>query len=1286
MAEEPNNKLLERMERIGKYEILDHIATGGMGAVYKARDVELDRVVALKVVRETLAKDEKTLERFRREAKASAQLRHENIVAIYDFGEHNGTYFLALEYVRGTDLQDYINRKCRLDPEESRQIIMQATRALIHANERKIVHRDIKPSNFLLAVSDKRVVVKLTDFGLAIRSENDEEFRITRDGTTVGTVDYMSPEQARNSKSVDIRSDIYSLGCTFYHMLAGSAPFARGTLPERLISHMQAPPPDVRKLNKNVPDSLMAIVNRMLAKKPDDRYQTPSELLAALASHEKVVSATAPGAKAGRTTARSPRTEPTVVLETRDLDEESAEPKPVKGTRAKKEPVEPAKENATKAPRVKSGAAGEKLEEEAKIESGEQSIEEPVQTLRTGKKADRWSEGEDEPVRKKLKQTSKKKQPLWVYASGGSLGALALVLVLAVSFGGRKPTPAPAPKEQERERPDPDPVFVIPEAKVVTPPPLVPAIDTSAEKMNTGPLPWPDMVAGTTKADPAALRNEFRGTFTTFHDVPETARKLQVRRLGTTGSTTYRTLAEALAKSDAGGWTVIEIADNGPLCIPVLPVVAGRSILLRGADGYRPLIVWEVPKTADKEMPATSWFSLTQGELVLENLDIVVKWTDEAPATLFDIQEGDFQARECTFSASNKASPGITIVRHRAGSDNAKATRAANTWLRRCYVRGADVTLLNATRTAAALLVEESLIVGQHQPLIDLRQQDDDRFSLHAIRSTLVTGQVLVRWQSASGKRGSPPLHGFVLDSILSRNDPDAALGDMVHLAEGADASRMTWKVANCVYAGWKRLLASADKDIVGDDLDGWRQKWSHRDGDRALVEPWPSNPLSRLDEVSANMFSLPATWPAAYAARTGSGAIGCVVGRLPAEPVAWHKRVFTPVQPPLIPTAAFDQSPVIEPVVDGLYPGEVIDLSVVRDLGEYLHSKFKTVVPAPRVVLHVKGSGIQQTSALRVQGIQNLVIYFVPSRNPKEAPLALEVNPTSFARRAPLIEMSGGNLEIIGARIQLSQVTIVPGIIDVQGGDLTLTRCTLQGPLTSSADGFKALISVRANQAVPATVLLRDNILLSGGLLLHVQDQVQIKARNNLFLSLGDGMLYEGSRSISSSLLHLLDHNTWAVRQTTFRMQAAPGFQPDGPMILHVNSNAFINPFTEDADKGVLLRGFDAAAARGYFQWQGRFNVYDARLHAYFGALDNKGLVKQGLSDWQAAWGSVAEQSPLLFKPGPTTKGIAMDTIAPLFASQLDRLALPSQLSGDPTQAPPGANLVTLGILKKKG
>src|SRR5262249_26689747 len=152
-----------------------------------------------------------------------------NIVRVYDFDHVKDTWFLAMEFVDGIDLHDYVKRKGPLDPEEARQIIVQGCRALRHAYDQDVVHRDIKPSNFLVIKKGSRLLVKLTDMGLA-RTVDEDLFRVTRAGTTVGTLDYMAPEQARDSGAADIRSDLYSLGATWYHLLTGRCPFAAGGL------------------------------------------------------------------------------------------------------------------------------------------------------------------------------------------------------------------------------------------------------------------------------------------------------------------------------------------------------------------------------------------------------------------------------------------------------------------------------------------------------------------------------------------------------------------------------------------------------------------------------------------------------------------------------------------------------------------------------------------------------------------------------------------------------------------------------------------------------------------------------------------------------------------------------------------------------------------------------------------------------------------------------------------------------------------------------------------------
>jgi serine/threonine protein kinase len=267
---------------VGKYEVLEHIASGGMAEVYKARDPEHDRLVALKLLPEHLADNPAILERFRREARSAARLAHKNIVSVYEWGQEESKYFLAMEYVEGKDLHDYITEKNHLDPQEAWVITVQAVRALDHACRQGITHRDIKPSNLLLSFRDgHKLLVKLADFGLA-RELRAGDFRVTKDGTTVGTIDYMAPEQARDSALADVRSDIYSLGCTLYHMLAGQPPFPDGGLGERIYKHLQTEVPDVRLFNRRVPAALWSVMKKMLEKDAADRYQSPEELLRAL--------------------------------------------------------------------------------------------------------------------------------------------------------------------------------------------------------------------------------------------------------------------------------------------------------------------------------------------------------------------------------------------------------------------------------------------------------------------------------------------------------------------------------------------------------------------------------------------------------------------------------------------------------------------------------------------------------------------------------------------------------------------------------------------------------------------------------------------------------------------------------------------------------------------------------------------------------------------------------------------------------------------------------------------
>ena len=266
-------------KNLGKFAIVKKIGSGGMGAVYLAKDTFLDRTVALKILPAEKAENPTLVKRFRSEAKAAALLNDDHIVKVYESGEIDGLNYISMEYIDGIDVSDLIRRKGTVSVKRSIDIIRQIALALQHAYETNIVHRDIKPSNFMIT---REGVVKLADMGLARAIDEATETSITRAGSTVGTVDYMAPEQARNSKAADIRSDIYSLGCAWFHMLTGKPPYHEGSVTNKLQAHAISPIPDLRKLNENVPMGVVAIISQMMAKKPEERYQTPKALLADL--------------------------------------------------------------------------------------------------------------------------------------------------------------------------------------------------------------------------------------------------------------------------------------------------------------------------------------------------------------------------------------------------------------------------------------------------------------------------------------------------------------------------------------------------------------------------------------------------------------------------------------------------------------------------------------------------------------------------------------------------------------------------------------------------------------------------------------------------------------------------------------------------------------------------------------------------------------------------------------------------------------------------------------------
>ncbi len=308
---------------LGPYVLLERLGEGGMGKVFKARQQKLRRVVALKIIRNECMSNPKAIPRFEREIRSAAQLSHPNIVHAYDADNVGGIYYFAMEYVEGVDLSRLIKQQGPLRVDQACDYIYQAALGLQHAHERGMVHRDIKPANLLVTRNDKSHgsgsglhvrpgqgphpwgIIKILDMGLARWERSTETLRsvthLTQMGSLIGTPEFIAPEQARDCRNTDIRGDLYSLGCTFYYLLAGRVPFPEGTLTEKLLHHQLDEPEPVEqvrtaRLLENtpgrdpskfqalvaVPTAVENIVRKLMAKQPENRFQTPAELAEAL--------------------------------------------------------------------------------------------------------------------------------------------------------------------------------------------------------------------------------------------------------------------------------------------------------------------------------------------------------------------------------------------------------------------------------------------------------------------------------------------------------------------------------------------------------------------------------------------------------------------------------------------------------------------------------------------------------------------------------------------------------------------------------------------------------------------------------------------------------------------------------------------------------------------------------------------------------------------------------------------------------------------------------------------
>jgi eukaryotic-like serine/threonine-protein kinase len=1287
----------ERPQRIGIYEVIKRIGAGGMGTVYLAKDTDLGRLVALKVLPTEMAAKPEMISRFRQEAQHAAKLRHENIVTLYGCGESKGTHYLAMEYVEGCNLHEYIDEKGKVAPEDARILMVQAAKALVSAHEHNIVHRDIKPSNFLLAVTNGRQVVKLTDFGLA-RTVDDFDGKVTRTGTTVGTVDYISPEQARSSRAADIRSDIYSLGCTLYHMLAGQPPFPGGDFTERLLKHVEAKPPDILQFNPQTPPALVQILEKMLAKKPEARYQTPEDLLQDLTNPPKVQAISAREALELLAEASGER------------GRQPPRPSSTQATRRQlKATIVPVASEPTPAVTdIKLHYRKKKNERRKRPEKGDQDAELPASPL----------------VLEGLGP--------WLAVIGGVTAVALIAMAILFKWGGKTNHPRPedaqmstpagekTPEKLEssgqakntvadlkenlkarRDGEDPEtsraalgamkaakemPQIAVPGEKIrnemanlfSTPPrsdgsPLTSPIESGTAKTGVPQPPSGDRTvigqpsvanqstgSGTPGARPAPSAKEEPRVFKVMRGVKE-------KEKGTYGTIGAALAAARFAKTPA----VIEIKDNGPFFESGLEI-KDQSLVLRGADGFRPLIA-----LSNENLGAGERFLLAvqYGTLVLEHLDLVLKCAETQADTqlgLIRLGEGNLLLEDCVLSLAGRARTGVAAIRL---DGSPTGTGQSRCWLRRCFVRGADMTGLDVRGPGCSVTLDGCLLVGHERPLIAIRGQNASKPSdLKIAHSTLVNGQVLCQIDAASVREADAPIHFVLWDSFLARSGSMES-EPMLRLGASAAVSSLHWRAVNCLYAGWQSLLQYSNGSAAATDLTQWHALLHQEGGDKALPFSWPAYLPPETERIPTAPFRTAGT-ATAFRDSAGSGVVGCPIQDLPPVRSNWLNFTFDRTPIPAFDIQAPDRAPPIATTSDGRYHGGRLD-ATRTDLGEHLQKLQDAGQLASRVVVHLTGRGTAQVTPFRLKDVQ-LVLYADPAAD------SVTLSPKSGSTADALMSFVNGGCELIGVRFALPAAdkgSDVGAFVKTKNANLRVIGCRMKS--VSAKNSIRTLLAFEGsgNSAIEraSDCVLTDSILETSGWILKMSGNgSRLRVQNSLLLAGEDAIVWEpGTLSGPLNLRCVLDRDTIAARRAAMRCQdMTAGVLPLDPLPVQSRACVFLNPFGELPNRAGLLAFEDRALAHGLVSWQPDGNAYDKHMGYAMSQCER-----------EREFPLPAEACAQICGPLADRRGITFDGAIRDFKlgqPALDGLSLPAAVRAKIKGTPPGADFEQLGIGKR--
>ena len=772
----------------------ERIGVGGMGAVFRARDTRLGRGVALKVLSPVQSLDQGAVQRFRNEARAAAGLDHDNIARVFYVGEDRGLHFIAFEYVTGTNVRDLIAARGPLDPSDAVNYTLQIASALVHTNSVGVVHRDVKPSNIIITPTGR---AKLVDLGLARNSESDRSSEdLTSDGTTLGTFDYISPEQARDPRNVDVRSDIYSLGCTLYQMLTGEPPYPEGNAFQKLLDHQGKQPPDPARKNSRVSERLSSVIRRMMASDPGKRFATPEALIRELmfvaedlgltgVSSEGMVWMSA-GAISGRNWEKHIGWMATVALLV------------VLAVVLRFQPVDRGE--------VLSG--GERL---AMGDSG----------------GDRAAGASQSPATTDPRQLPPLRDQM--AATGSDAGGEARTPGDGdvKSTGGVAPVPAGGPGTAEPPGPDPSPS------------------DPVAEPAT------PKTVASTTgDSDPASAESApvTKPTAPLANEPPPPVVVISVD--GARQPRVYPTLNAALVDAEDGSQIVLQY--NGVRVESPLRV-GRKNITIRGAEGFRPGIEFR-PKTGGGDGVQSRMITVTAGPLHVINAELrmVVPRSEDARLVMFSLQRPEqVRLRDVVVTVANPARQQASVIEltpEPGAMRNMKKMMKEGMevdplelTIDRSVIRG-HADLVHVRQTDSAELSMSHCVVALGGSLLHTvgaggtAPKQRGVVELNLVHVSALLGENLIRLNSGEERRHLPVVRAQSRDSIYSH------VGDRPLVAMSGNTDIEMFRGLLAWRNGQKNFFddysifwwLGSDQDIV--DFTRWKQQWNSAGSKNAVV------------------------------------------------------------------------------------------------------------------------------------------------------------------------------------------------------------------------------------------------------------------------------------------------------------------------------------------------------------------------------------------------------------------------------------------------------------------